>query len=69
MPIRDNTINLNEVMIVFNQDCDCVLPDPDDCLLITSVVDHMNEGVICCSVCGRAYTYDEVGLILVNIPG
>jgi len=66
MPAKkpENTIDLNTVQILFSQDCDCTLANPDDCLIVQSVTDLLAVGNVCCEICGEIYTYDTEGLIL-----
>jgi hypothetical protein len=58
-----STVPVQNVELVFTQDCGCKQFDEDDCLHLVSVVDLVDSGVPICEQCGEQYKLDDNAII------
>jgi hypothetical protein len=59
----EETIDINNVLILFNKECDCELQDDDECLELVSVQDALVTGPPICKVCSKPYEWDDRAII------
>jgi len=56
-------MKIADAVLQFNQQCECSLADPDDCLILVPLSDIAKEGMMyqqpCCEKCGFLYTLDD----------
>lgn len=59
--LQDTDIKLKDIYLQYHQNCDCRLPDPDDCLILHCIMDPIEPVV--CELCGKYYEIDTMAII------
>jgi hypothetical protein len=61
--MSEGTIAIENILVQCTKKCECELPDPDDCLILSSLSDILEVGLPVCPECTTVYDYDNMAIL------